>query len=275
MDESFRKRLFGEYRLKRFMTSLLLIPIFVYLGLLIFAYLFADKLIFQPQFSAYRDDEKIIKLTTFGGEKISARFYPNPNATQTILFSHGNAEDLTTPDSMMKEFQKNGFAILVYDYRGYGTSEGNPTEENVYRDIDAAYEYLTDELKIPPEKIIAHGRSLGGAAAIDLASRRNLGGLIVESAFVSAFRVLTKFPLMPFDKFNNLRKFKNINCPVLFVHGRNDAVISFWHGEKLFAEATEPKFSYWIDEAGHNNIYQIGGAVYLKRIRDFADNLPK
>ncbi len=257
------------------MTSLLLIPLFVYLFFLIFAYLFADKLIFQPQFSSYRDDEKIIKLTTSGGEKISARFYPNPNATQTILFSHGNAEDLTTPDSMMKEFQKNGFAILVYDYRGYGTSEGNPTEENVYRDIAAAYEYLTSELKIPPEKIIAHGRSLGGAAAIDLASHKKVGGLIVENAFVSAFRVLTKFPITPFDKFKNLSKINNINCPVLFIHGRNDQVIPFWHGEKLFAEAKEPKFSFWIDEAGHNNVFQIGGAAYIKRIRDFADNLPK
>ncbi len=275
MDESFRKRLTGEYSFKRLMTSLLLIPLFVYLGLLSFAWLFADKLIFQPQFSSYRDDEKIIRLTTFGGEKISAKFYPNPNATQTILFSHGNAEDLNTSDSMIKEFQKNGFAILVYDYRGYGTSEGNPTEENMYQDIDAAYEYLTGELKIRPEKIIAHGRSLGGAAAIDLAARRNLGGLIVESAFVSAFRVLTKFPITPFDKFTNLSKIKSIKCPVLFIHGRNDAVISFWHGERLFAEANEPKFSYWINEAGHNNVYQIGGTAYLKRIRDFADNLPK
>jgi abhydrolase domain-containing protein 17 len=270
------KKLFvGEFNLKRLMTSLLLIPLFVYLGLLIFAYFFADKLIFQPQFSSYKDNSEIIKLTTSNGEKISAKFYPNPNATHTILFCHGNAEDLNTAGSMLKEFQKNGFAVLTFDYRGYGTSEGFPTEENVYRDADAAYEYLTNELKIPPEKIIVHGRSLGGAVAIDLASRQKVGGLIVESSFVSAFRVLTSYQITPFDKFKNLDKIKQVKCPVLFIHGRKDQIIPFWHGEKLFAEANEPKFSFWIDEAGHNNIYQTGGKAYLQRIRDFADNLPK
>ena len=257
------------------MTSLLLIPLFVYLGLLIFAYFFADKLIFQPQFSTYKDDSEIIKLTSSNGEKISAKFYPNPNASHTILLCHGNAEDLNIADSMLKEFQKNGFAVLAFDYRGYGTSEGNPTEENVYRDVDAAYGYLTNKLKISPEKIIVHGRSLGGAVAIDLASRKQVGGLIAESTFVSAFRVLTNYRITPFDKFKNLAKIKNINCPVLFIHGRKDQIIPFWHGEKLFAEAVEPKVSFWIDEAGHNNIYQTGGKTYLQRIRDFADNLPK
>jgi fermentation-respiration switch protein FrsA (DUF1100 family) len=275
MNESFRKRLFRKFSFKRLMISLVLIPLGLYLMLLIFAWLFADKLIFQPQFSTYDDDQKIIKLATSSGEKISARFYPNPNATETILFSHGNAEDLNTSDSMVREFQKQGFAVLVYDYRGYGTSEGTATEENVYQDIDAAYEYLTDQMKIPPEKIIAHGRSLGAAAAIDLAAHKKVGGLIVESAFVSAFRVLTKFPLLPFDKFENLHKIKNINCPVLFIHGKKDEIIPFWHGEMLFAGANEPKSSQWFDEAGHNNVANTGGKAYFQTIRDFAGNLPK
>ncbi len=275
MNNPLKKLFVGEFNLKRLMTSLLLIPLCVYLGLLIFAYFFADKLIFQPQFSSYRDNSEIIKLTTSNGEKISAKFYPNPNAAHTILFCHGNAEDVNTADSMLKEFQKNGFAVLAFDYRGYGTSEGFPSEENVYRDADAAYEYLTNELKISPEKIIVYGRSLGGAVAVNLASRRQVGGLIAESSFVSAFRVLTNYQITPFDEFKNLAKIKNINCPVLFIHGRKDQIIPFWHSEKLFAEANELKFSLWIDEAGHNNIYLTGGKAYLQTIRDFADNLPK
>lgn len=270
-----RKNFIGEFSLKRLMTSLLLIPLFVYLGLLIFAYFFAERLIFQPQFSSYRDDAEILKLTTSDGEKISARFYENPNASHTIIFSHGNAEDIGLMDSISNDFVNNGFAVLVYDYRGFGTSEGKPSEEKAYQDIDAAYLYLTGERKIPPEKIILFGRSLGGAVAIDLASRKKTGGLIVESSFVTAFRVLTRFPLIPFDKFRNINKIKNINCPVLFIHGRNDNTIPFWHSEKLFAEANEPKFSLWIDEADHNNLSQVGGKTYLQAIRDFADNLPK
>ena len=257
------------------MTSLLLIPLFVYLGLLAFARFYADKVIFQPQFSSYRDNENILKLTTSDGEKISARFYENPNAAHTILFSHGNAEDIGDTDFLMREFQKNGFAVLAYDYRGYGTSEGTPSEEKVYRDADAAYDYLTREIKIAPEKIVLYGRSLGGAAAIDLASRKKVGALIAESAFVSAFRVLTKIRLTPFDKFTSLKKIKNVNCPVLIIHGRRDQTIPFWHGEKLFAEANEPKFSLWLDEAGHNNVFAVGGKAYLQSIRDFTDNLSK
>lgn len=275
MNKKFKKRQTGKPSLKRLMRSILLIPFLLYLGLALYAYFFSERLIFQPQFSSYRDDAGIIKLTGSDGVKISARLYENPNASHTILFSHGNAEDIGRSDFIVREFQKNGFAVLAYDYHGYGTSGGAATEENVYRDIDAAYDYLIGELKIPPEKIIVYGRSLGGAVSIDLASRRKAGGLIVESTFVTAFRVLTKVPIFPFDKFRNIEKIKNVKCPVLFVHGRKDTLIPVWHGEKLFAEANEPKFSFWIDEADHNDVSSVGAESYLRKIRDFADNLPK
>ncbi|MDQ3800931.1 MAG: alpha/beta hydrolase [Acidobacteriota bacterium] len=275
MNETLKKLPAAEPRLKRLMLSVLLFPFLIYLGLLIYAYFFSERLIFQPQISSYRDGAGIIKLTSSNGAKISARFYENPNAAHTIVFSHGNAEDIGVSDYTAREFQKNGFAVLVYDYQGYGTSSGTATEENVYRDVDAAYDYLTGERKIPPEKIIAYGRSLGGAVALDLASRKKVGGLIVESTFVTAFRVLTKVPIFPFDKFRSISKIKNVKCPVLIIHGRKDGIVPFWHGEKLFAEADEPKFFYWIDEADHNDVFSVGGESYLRKIRDFADNLPK
>ena len=265
----------GELSIKRFVTSLFLIPVFVYFGVSVLVYFYAERLIFQPQAPLYRDSSEIIKLTTSDNEKISAKFYENSNATHVILFSHGNAEDIGGLDSILKDFQKSGFAILSFDYRGYGTSEGMPTEEKVYRDIEAAYAYLINELKFPPEKIIAHGRSLGGAVAINLASRKKIGGLIVESSFVSAYRVLTKIQIFPFDQFQSIKRIKDVNCPVLIIHGRKDDIVPFWHGEKLFAEATEPKFASWIDTGGHNNIYSTNKTAYLQTIRDFADNLPK
>ncbi|HEX8737525.1 MAG TPA: alpha/beta hydrolase [Pyrinomonadaceae bacterium] len=275
MNKTLKKILIGDLSLKRLMWSVLLFPFLLYLGLAVYAHFFSERLIFQPQPSTYRDDASIIKLTTSDGTKISAKFYENPKATHTILFSHGNAEDIGICDSLMREFQKNGFAVLSYDYHGYGTSGGTATEEIVYRDINAALNYLTDTRGIPQKKIIVYGRSLGGAAAIDLASHQDVGGLIVESSFVSAFRVLTKIPVFPFDKFQNLKKIKNVKCPTLFIHGRKDRLIDFRHAEKLFAEANEPKFSYWIDEADHNNVASVGAEDYLRKIRDFADNLPK
>ncbi len=275
MNKTYKKFLIGEFSIKRLMTSLVFIPLFVVLGLLVYAYFFADRLIFQPQPASYKDTEKIIKLATPNGEKISAKFYENEGATHTILFAHGNAEDIGEMDLMLEAFRKNRFAVLAFDYRGYGTSEAQATEQNAYEDAETAYNYLTNELKIPAEKIILHGRSLGGAVMVDLASRKTCGALVVESSFVSAFRVLTKYKIIPFDKFQSLDKIKSIKCPALFIHGRKDRIIAFWHGEKLFEEANEPKFSLWINEADHNNLFEVGGKTYLQAIRDFADNLPK
>jgi len=257
------------------MISLVLVPLFVYLVIGILAYFFADKIIFQPQPIVYRDDDSFIKLTTPNGEKISAKYFKNDSAKFTILFSHGNAEEIVGSTPFFEELSRAGFNVFAYDYRGYGTSEGAPSEQNSYEDAETAYNYLTNELKIEPQKIIIHGRSLGAAVSIDLASRKKCAGLIAESAFVSAFRVLTHYPIYPFDKFENLAKIKSVNCPKLIIHGRRDEIIPFWHGEKLFTEALEPKFSYWLDEANHNNVSTIGGTAYFQTIRDFAANLPK
>ncbi len=256
------------------MWSLVLIPLFVYLGLGMIAYFLADKLIFQPQPAFFCEDSKH-KFATPGRQKISAKFFKQTSAELTILFSHGNAEDIFGSTPFFEKLRDAGFNVFAYDYRGYGTSEGNASEENSYEDAETAYNYLTNDLKIAPEKIIIHGRSLGAAVSINLASRKACGALIAESAFVSAFRVLTRYPVYPFDKFQNLDKIKRVKCPVLFIHGKKDEIIPFWHGEKLFAEANEPKFSLWLDEAGHNDVFGTGRQAYLQAIRDFARNLPK
>ncbi|MGI8641233.1 MAG: alpha/beta hydrolase [Pyrinomonadaceae bacterium] len=275
MNHKLKKALIGEFSFKRLVRSFLIISVLLYFIAMISAYSFADSIIFQPQPTFYQDDDLIIKLTTTNGEKISVKYFQNPNAEYTILFSHGNAEDIGTATSFLKELQTAGFSVFAYDYRGYGTSEGKPSEENSYQDIETAYNYLTNELKIQPEKIIIHGRSLGGAVSIDLASRKTCGGLVVESSFVSAFRVLTKYKVFPFDKFQNLSKIKQVKCSILFIHGKQDNIIPFWHGEKLFANANEPKFSFWLDEANHNNIFVKSKTNYLQAIQNFSETLVK
>lgn len=255
-------------------SSLFLIPLFVYLGIGICAYFFGDKLIFQPPPAFYRDKQEIIKLQTPSGEKISAQFYKNENARFTILFSHGNAEDIGVSESFFEQLSETGFNVLAYDYRGYGTSEGKPSEQNSYEDAETAYDYLINDLKIPAEQIIIHGRSLGGAISIDLASQKKCGGLIVESSFVSAFRVATKYPIYLFDKFKSLQKIGQVKCPVLFIHGKNDEIIPYWHGEMLFANTNEPKQFFGIENAKHNNVFFVSRTAYLQKIKDFADSLP-
>ncbi|MBD2086079.1 alpha/beta hydrolase [Coleofasciculus sp. FACHB-542] len=279
MDKKKLKRLvFGEFSLKRLMRS----AIFIYAFLCFYAYFFSDRMIFVPQPSSYRDSSEILKLTTTDGVQISAAYLPNPNATYTILYSHGNAEDLFDVLSVRQGLRDMGFEVFAYDYRGYGTSQGTPTERNSYRDIDAAYTYLTQQLGVPPNRIIAYGRSVGSGPAVDLASRQPLAGLIVESAFITAFRVLTRIPIVPFDRFRNLDKIKKVRCPVLVMHGRRDEVIPFWHGEQLFAAANEPKRFLWVDEAGHNDFGWVAAQKSEKAVREFAQlveqsqrNLPR
>lgn len=269
----FKLHLVKGTSLKFLVFSIIVGLVLSYIGLLLYGTMFAERMIFLPPVSGYRDTNSTVKLRSHDGVEISATYLPNPEATYTILFSHGNAEDLGTLAPEMESIRELGFSVFAYDYHGYGTSGGKATEKNAYEDIDAAYDYLTQVLKVPPDRIIAHGRSLGAAVAIDLASRKPLGGLIVESSFVSAFRVVTGYRIFPFDKFRNLDKIGQVSCPVLVIHGRQDEVIPFWHGEQLFEMANEPKTNFWVDGAGHNNLKPVAGTQYVRTLHSFRDSL--
>ena len=130
-----------------------------------------------------------------------------------------------------------------------------------------------NEKQIPPERIIAVGQSLGGAIAIDLAAKHKLAGLIVQSSFTSAFRVLTRMPIIPFDKFNSLSKMKRVTCPVLIIHGKADSVIGFWNGELLYAAAREPKQKWWVERGNHNDILLVDAPGYWKAVSSFVGTL--
>src|SRR5439155_21231421 len=137
---------------------------------------------------------EIVKLISKDGKQISAIFLPNEKAKYTILYSHGNAEDIGDIRPMLDGLKNLGFSVFAYDYQGYGTSQGKPTESNAYADVLAAYEYLTTRLGISSERIISYGHSLGAALAVDLAARKPVAGVIIESAFTTAFRVVTRIP---------------------------------------------------------------------------------
>jgi len=252
-----------------FLRGLLLIAVGLYLIALIMATLFSDQMIFQPQQAGYRDHSGILKLASSDGAKISAIYLANPDAIFTILFSHGNAEDIGDDQELLERIRAAGFAVFAYDYQGYGTSEGKPSERHAYDDEDAAYNFLVQFMQIQPNRIIAFGRSVGSGPAADLASRRPVAGLILESAFTSAFRVMTRVSVLPFDKFDNLRKIKSVHCPVLIIHGTQDSVINAFHGRKLFAAANEPKQQLWVLGANHNDVAFVGGARYSDSLKEF------
>ena len=144
---------------------MLLVLAALYLGLLLIALFLSDSMIFLPHPSSYKDSPEVLKITTAGGKKISAVYLPNPSAKFTLLVSHGNAEDLGDDRDWLGNLQHAGFNVFAYDYEGYGTSEGKPTEKAIYEDAAAAYDFLAVDLKTPPESIVIFGRSVGTGPA--------------------------------------------------------------------------------------------------------------
>jgi abhydrolase domain-containing protein 17 len=253
----------------RFLWRSLAIVVSAYLIVILLAAALSNRMIFQPQPSGYRDDNEIVKIKSTNGAKISARYLSNPKATLTILFSHGNAEDIGNDEVLLEGLRSIGFSIFAYDYQGYGTSEGVPTEAGAYDDVEAAYSYLTQTLHVPSERIISFGRSVGGGPATELAVRHHLAGLILESAFTSAFRVITRVQLLPFDRFDNLKKISRVHCPVLIIHGTNDSIINVAHGHRLYSAANQPKLALFVEGAGHNDVPYVARKSYSETLKKF------
>lgn len=264
-----RRWIIGDLSWRRLVRSLLL----VYAIVALYVFFRADAMIFVPSPASYRDDPTILKLPVSPQETISAVFYPHPSATYTLLYSHGNAEDLGEIEPMLQHIGAAGFNILAYDYRGYGTSDGTPSEANTYVDITAAYDYLTQVRGIPGDRIILLGRSVGGGPATDLATRVPIAGLILESTFTTAFRTVIPIPIFPFEKFNTIAKLATVHCPVLVIHGTADQIIPLQHGQQLWAAAPQPKAFWWVQGAGHNDLVWVAGHVYEKTLQDFTKML--
>ena len=236
-------------------------------------YLFSDSVLYQPpKPSSYPDTPQIIKITTKTGLKISALYLTHPDAKATLLFSHGNAEDLGTLYPFLTYLRDQSYNILAYDYPGYGTSDGKPSEEKLNETIFACYEFLKNQ-KVAPNNIFLYGRSLGSGPSIWLASTQPVAGVILQAPFISVYRVITYFPIFPFDKFNNLKSITKIKSPILFIHGRSDEIIPIWHSKVLSSQVTTDKQVYWVDKAGHNDLIAVAGASYFKVLRDFVTRL--
>lgn len=259
--------------MKKFAKRVLLYTCVLYIVLCGDAVFFADSLIFQPHRPSYHDSPDIIKVTTSSGKKISAIYLPNQSARYTLLVSHGNAEDLGDTREWLEDFRRAGFSVFAYDYQGYGTSEGKPGEKASYEDESAAYNFLAVNIGVPPDRIIVFGRSVGTGPAVQLATRRPIAALVLQSPFLSAFRVLTRVPVLPFDRFPNYKRISHVHCPVLIMHGTADSVIGFWHGQKLFQLANDPKQFVAVQGADHNDISPDITRVYNQALASFAGTL--
>lgn len=231
-----------------------------------------EGMLYQPKFGSHRLVQGETRIKSSDGE-LSAIFLPNPSARFTLWYLHGNAEDLGNIERRLRKLRDLGFSVFAYDYPGYGLSSGSPSEKGIYESTRLALDFLRRTRGIAPEKIIVYGRSMGGGAAVDLAVHEPVAGLILESAFTSVYRVLTHWRLLPFDQFENLRKISRVRCPVLVIHGRDDHVVPFYHGEALFDAVMTRKEHLWVEFAGHNDLETIAGEAQWDAVRSFAKNL--
>ena len=238
--------------------------------------------VFHPPKTKYPQNSNHMILYTESGTKTPMAFI-NRNAPLTILFSHGNAEDLFEMEEWVRLFflkkvhanavlYGNHIVTFGVEYSGYGESGSfKANEESVYNDIMAVYRYLTVNLEYNPKSILLYGKSVGSGPSCYLAEKKVVGGLLLHSAFTSILRVVfdLKYTL-PFDMFPNIDRMPNIHCPTLIIHGHMDEVVSIEHGVKLYKKAANKVKPYFVPNGGHNNLEEYA-TEYFKRVNDFLE----
>lgn len=258
----------------------LLIALGTYLLLVLLLYVFQPRLVYIPYRDIVATPTEIglayqeVYFTTEDGVRLSGWLVPAKEARSTVLFCHGNAGNISYLLEELRLFHRLGLSTLVFDYRGYGRSEGSPSEQGTYLDAEAAWNFLVREQGSATDEIIVCGRSLGGPIAAWLARKHAPGALFLEATFTSIPELGQElYPIFPARllarfEYNTLAYVAEVNCPVLVVHSREDELIPFTHGRRLFETARQPKAFVEI-RGGHNDGFAISEEIYHKGIEDF------
>ncbi|MCR9141115.1 MAG: alpha/beta hydrolase [bacterium] len=235
------------------------------------------------------------RVPTPTGERLHAWYLPaaeespDESSSFVLLYSHGNAGNLSHNLRSLRQLHQLGISVFIYDYRGYGESTGIPDEAGLYADAHAALDYLRNTLKIPAERVLYFGRSLGGAMAVDLAARRPARALILESTFTSAVDVgaevywFLPVSLLARNRFESLERLrthalKDVNgedLPVLIIHGRQDRLVPFAHAERLHAAARTKRKTLLEIQGGHNDAFLVSKKRYEAAFADFLKDLKR
>lgn len=264
--------------------SLLLILLIGYAVLVAGMYAAQDRLLFYPAEELITSPAQhgllfeTVPLQTADGETLHAWWIPaEPGpARAVLLFFHGNAGNISHRIASAEVFHRLGLDVLLVDYRGYGRSTGTPSEAGLYRDAEAAWRYLTHRRGVDPHRIVVFGRSLGGSVATYLADRHPPGALILENTFTSVPDAAAElYPFLPVrllirHRFDTLSRIAAVRAPILILHGRDDQIIPFAHGRRLF-EAAGPAATFVALEGGHNDGFLVTGARYRHEIDAFLE----
>ena len=201
-----------------------------------------------------------IELKSADGNRLGAWWAPKADSKRCVLYFHGNAGNLSHRGNIVVKLRDTlDASVLIVDYPGYGKSTGKPTERGCYQTADAGYAYLINEKKFDPKELIVFGKSLGGAVAVDLATRSPHRAVVLVKTFTSTPDVGARwFPWVPVrllmrNQFRSIDKIGSLKTPVFIAHGNRDQVIPYEHGQALFKAANEPKEFYHIEGHDHND----------------------
>jgi len=269
-----------------FLWSFVRIAIVIYVVLVILMVVFQSRFIYFPEHRIYETPRLMglpfedVSFETSDGVKLSGWFIPVEQPKGVILFCHGNAGNISHRLDSIKIFHRLGLSTFIFDYRGFGQSDGKVTEKGTYLDAEAAWNYLVGKKQAAPSEIIIFGRSLGGAVASWLAKEHTPKGLIIESTFSSVQDIAADlYPYLPVKllarfHYNAVDYIRRVKCPVMVIHSRNDDIIPFKHGRRLFEAAHEPKEFLEIT-GSHNEGFLTSGGFYVDGLNSFISKLRK
>jgi len=229
---------------------------------LVFLYFYQRNLLYHPNENNYSDDEITVNI-----EKVNIKTSDNINLLgwyheknlkefKTLIFFHGNAGSLENRIHKLNHFKDMNVNFLIIAWRGFSGNSGEPSENGLYKDGKSAIDWLIKK-GVSEQKLILYGESLGTGVAVHLAQNRNFSGVILETPFTSMIDAAkTFYPYIPVklllkDKFENYKKIKNINSPILIMHGEADQIVPFSMGKKLYEIANKPKYSYFTKYDNH------------------------
>jgi len=239
-----------------------------------------DSLIFFPEKDILLTPKNIhctfsdVQFITKDNILITGWFIPSPRERGVVLFCHGNAGNISHRLDSIKIFNDLHMSVLIFDYRGYGKTQGKPSEKGTYYDGYAAWDYLVNTMNKRPENIVVFGRSLGGAVAAEIARIKHPAGLIIESTFTSIPDLGAQlYPWLPVRfiskyEYATIEKISAIQCPKLIIHSPQDEIIPFEHGRAIYAQASHPKAFLEIT-GSHNEGFLMSGSVYKDGLNMF------
>jgi len=250
--------------------------------------LLEDKFAFHPSRVVEMTPQAVglafedVRLATPDGQALAGWWLPGEPGAPAILFMHGNAGNISHRLHTLALLRQAGFAILIFDYRGYGDSTGAPSEEGLYEDARAAWDHVTRERSFAPGRVVLYGESIGTAPALNLAhelaaaGRPGPGALVLEGAFTSALEMGRRiFPFLPLKlilkmKMENREAIKDVTAPTLFIHGAEDEIVPLRMGRELFAGSpAEMKEFAEVPQAMHNSVWMLGGEEVRNVVEDF------